>query len=83
MSLEILLLPQIQEIPFLLHFLESLILHLLQAFPGDPLVLSGQSHPFALDLRLHQEVLVVLPPRVPHLAQVVPLFQPPPELQAS
>lgn len=83
MSLETLLLPQILEIPFLLHFLKSLILHLHQASPEDPLVLSGQLHPLTLDLLHHQEILVVLAPLVLHLAQAVPLFLPLPELQAS
>lgn len=83
MSLEILLIQEIQEIPFLLHFLESLLLHLHQASLKDPLVLSGQHHPLALDLLHHQEVPVVLAPLVLHLAQAVPLLLPPPELQAS
>lgn len=74
MSLEILFLPEIQGIPFLLHFLEYLLLHLHQAFPEDPLVPSAQHHPLALDLLHHQEVLVVQKVLVTHSAQVVPLF---------
>lgn len=79
MSLEILFLPEIQEIPFLLHFLQCLLLHLHQAFPKDPLVPCAQHHPLALNLLHHQEVLVVQTVLMLHFAQVVPLFLLPPE----